>query len=98
VWIAAITFKRSIQKDNQVILDKKADEEDLQKLEKDMVNKMECYEMNNTRTHVELKAEITISEQRNKEDYHRGIDQLSDLINKRFEDQGALIRDLVKRK
>jgi flagellar biosynthesis/type III secretory pathway M-ring protein FliF/YscJ len=98
VWIAAITFKRSIQKDNQEVLDKKADEEDLRKLEKDMGNKIECYEIGNNENHRELKSEIVLSEKRSREDYHRGIDQLANLINQRFEDQGALIRDLVKRK
>jgi hypothetical protein len=100
-WIIILFNKRSAKK-----LDKKADVKDvnileckLLKIEQDINEKIKSFISDNTKSHAEMRAEITMQEQRNlgqhkeiKDEYKLVTDQLQLFIRDRFED----IKDLIK--
>lgn len=45
----------------------------------------------------DMNYKIECAEKRNRDDYHREIDQLQIFINQRFEEQSRLIRDILNK-
>jgi hypothetical protein len=79
IWAVFVGFNKKVSK-VRYYEDLKELKAGLEKINLDLKYEIECKEAMNTRTHAEMKAEMTLSETRVKDEFRHSVDQLQTLV------------------